>query len=277
MSLKKRPAILLSYGIALCLLAASGLSCVVYRQSPTAGHASPRTESESRPFITPECSSVKECLQGILGVPPYEPTKDGFDAIRDWVAYNIEYKPDEERAGTSDDWQRPKEVLTDPRVGDCEDFSLVLCALLRAYGIGAERVFVVIGVDGRDGAHAFLIEDWYLDGKWRLIEPQAPAQLRQGFPVFRLMDSGLDKYEIIVAFNDLYYYEGSFPWDEDQEDSWTLNGMISAVGSVTQRLSQLLAYLLGLLSNENQQDVSRLNDDTTVLKTSPASPSRPSD
>lgn len=275
--MKRRPAILLSCGIALCLLAASGLSCVVYRQSPTAGHASPRTESESRPFITPECSSVKECLQGILGVPPYEPTKDGFDAIRDWVAYNIEYKPDEERAGTSDDWQRPKEVLTDPRVGDCEDFSLLLCALLRAYGIGAERVFVVIGVDGRDGAHAFLIEDWYLDGKWRLIEPQAPAQLRQGFPVFRLMDSGLDKYEIIVAFNDLYYYEGSFPWDEDQEDSWTLNGMISAVGSVTQRLSQLLAYLLGLLSNENQQDVSRLNDDTTVLKTSPASPSRPSD
>lgn len=275
--MKRRPAILLSCGITLCLLAASGLSCVVYRQSPTAGHASPRTESESRPFITPECSSVKECLQGILGVPPYEPTKDGFDAIRDWVAYNIEYKPDEERAGTSDDWQRPKEVLTDSRVGDCEDFSLLLCALLRAYGIGAERVFVVLGVDGRDGAHAFLIEDWYLDGKWRLIEPQTPAQLRQGFPVFRLMDSGLDKYEITVAFNDLYYYEGSFPWDEDQEDSWTLNGMISAVGSVTQRLSQLLAYLLGLLSNENQQDVSRLNDDTTVLKTSPASPSRPSD
>lgn len=233
----------------------SGVGCAVYTDNPTSGHAWPTTESEPRAFVTPESPSVEECLQGILGAPPYEVTKDGFDAIRDWIAQNVEYKSDEERVGKPDDWQTPEEALKNPRVGDCEDFSLLLCSLLRAYGVGPERVFVAIGVDGRDNAHAFVIENWYLDGKWRVIEPQAPAQLRRSFPLFPSADSQLDRYEIIAAFNDVYYYDESFPWGEDEPNSSTLANMATAVGNLARGVSQLVGYLLGLLSNEDQQDV----------------------
>lgn len=236
------------------MLILSGLSCTVYPDSPISGHAWPTTEPEPRSFITPECPFVVESLRGIIGDPPYELTKEGFDAIRDWVACGIEYKSDQDRAGRSDDWQTPQETLKKPRVGDCEDFSVLLCSLLRAYGVGAEHVFVVIGVDGRDNGHVFLIENWYLGGDWRAIEPQAPAQSRRGFPLFRSADAELDRYEIIAAFNDVFYYDEDFPWGEDEVGSWSLADVANAVGNLTRRMSQLLAYVLGLLSNEDHQD-----------------------
>ena len=249
--MKKGFLIPLACGAVLGLLIVSGLSCVISDQNLTTGHAWPETESEfeSKSYITPECWAVRECLQSILGDPPHEPTKDGFDAIRDWVAHNIEYKPDEERVGKEDDWQTSEEILDNPQVGDCEEFSILLCTLLRAYGIGGERVYVVIGVDGEAGAHAFLMEDWYLNGEWRALDPQAPAQPRHGAFRFPIGNSRLDRYEIIAGFNDLYYHDGSFPWDEDETDSSTLTNMATAVGDIARRLSQLLGYLCGLLFN----------------------------
>jgi len=67
------------------LLIMSGLGCVTLEQNHPTGHAWPATESEfeSKSYITPECSSVAECLQSIIGDPPYEPTEEGFDAIRE--------------------------------------------------------------------------------------------------------------------------------------------------------------------------------------------------
>jgi len=254
------------------LLVLPGLGCVMLEHTPSTGHVWPAMESEfkSKSYITPECPSVVECLQSIIGAPPQEPTKEGFDAIRDWVAYNIEYEPDEDRFGQKDYWETPEEILNDPRVGDCEEFSILLCTLLRAYGIDAEQVYVVIGVDGDEGAHAFLMENWYQGGEWRAIEAQAPAKLRYGFTVFPLFDSGLDKYEIIVAFNDLYYYDGSFPWDEDQANSETLSEITTGVNTIVRYLSQSLDYLFRLLFTENQQDVSCINNDTSILRAFPA-------
>jgi hypothetical protein len=159
---------------------------------------------------------VQEALQDMLGAPPYEPSKEGFDNIRDWAAIHIDYMSDENRWGTDDYWQTAEETLS-MGTGDCEDFSVLLCSLFRAYGIDAEQVYLVIGVDGSEGAHAFLMENWYLDGEWRAIESQASAQssslhLSLG-PSTSHPDSGLDKYEITAACNDLYYYDKSFPWD----------------------------------------------------------------
>jgi hypothetical protein len=161
---------------------------------------------------------VKDCLQDILGAPPYELSTDGFDDIRDWVADNIEYMSDEEQWGVDDYWQTSEETLS-LGTGDCEDFAILLCSLLRAYGIDAEQVYVTLGVDDERDTHAFLIEDWYLGGEWRAIEPQADAQPLP--PGCRFEDSNsadfglLAKYKITVGFNDLYYYDESFPWDED--------------------------------------------------------------
>jgi hypothetical protein len=255
LSTRGRLPILLCWGAAFCLLILSGLSCAIYTDGPISGHAWLTTESEPRSFITPQCLSVKGSLQRILGDPPYQMTTDGFDAIRDWVARSIEYMPDEDRVGKADAWQTPAATLMNPRVGDCEDFSLLLCSLLRCYGIGAERVFVAIGVDSRDNAHAFLIENWYLDGEWRRIEPQATAQLRRGFPLFRSVDAELDKYEIVAAFNDVYYYEQEFPWSEEKEASSSLRGIANAAGSIARHVSQLVGYLLGLLSSNAHDEL----------------------
>jgi len=209
--LKKRFLNLFACGAALGLLVVSGLSCfscVFYVESP-AGHGLPKTESEFKSYITPECPWVQGTLQGILGASPYELSRVGFDDIRDWVATKIDYMPDEKRWG-EDYWQTPEETLS-YRTGDCEDFSTLLCSLLRAYGIDAERVYVALGIVDEEYGHAFLIEDWYHDGEWWRIESQAPAS----WPPKAHPDPELYEYKITAAFNDLYYYDESFPWDED--------------------------------------------------------------
>ncbi len=217
--MKKRFLTLLVCGAALGLLIVSGVncvSCVIYPESSTAREL-PTMEFDFKSYITPDCPWVEGTLQGILGDLPYEPSQVGFDDIRDWVADNIKYKSDEDRWG-EDYWQTPEETLS-YSTGDCEDFSTLLCSLLRAYGLDAEQIYVVLGVDDKEDGHAFLIEDWNHDGEWRRIESQAPAQLSSWYlwfgPPKAHPDSELDEYEITEAFNDLYYYDESFPWDED--------------------------------------------------------------
>jgi predicted transglutaminase-like cysteine proteinase len=217
---KKRFLITLAYGAALGLLIVSELSCiscVIYPESSNV-HELPTTGSEFKSYITPEYPLVEGTLQGIFGDSPYELSQVGFDDIRDWVASNIDYMSDEERWDVEDYWQTPEETLS-YGTGDCEDFSILLCSLLRAYGIDVERVYVALGADDEEYGHAFLIEDWYQDGEWRRIESQAPARRSSWHPRFWLPrshpDSELDEYEITEAFNDLYYYDESFPWDAD--------------------------------------------------------------
>lgn len=217
--MKRHLLIPLAYVAVLGLLIMSGLSCIScfsYPENPT-GHGLPTTEFEFKSYVTPECPWVQGTLEGILGAPPYELSPTGFDDIRDWVATNIDYMPDEDRWG-EDYWQTPEETLS-YSTGDCEDFSTLLCSLLRAYGIDAEQVYVALGIVDEEYGHAFLIENWYLDGEWRRIESQAPTQLSSKYGRFGSSkahpDSGLYEYEITTAFNDLYYYDESFPWDLD--------------------------------------------------------------
>jgi len=218
--MKKHFLMLLICGAALGLFVMSGLSCVAYYQGTTADDWSSWDEGKFKDFITLDSPCIAECLQNIdppyEGDPPNQPTKDGFDAIRDWVAANIEYKTDEEQWGVGEYWQTSEETLS-LGSGDCEDFAILLCTLLRAYGIGEEQLYVAVGVDEEGYGHAFLIENWYLDGEWRAIEPQVGAQT---FPPGRRFEDYnlanfklLRDYEIITAFNDLYYYDESFPWD----------------------------------------------------------------
>lgn len=203
-------------GATLILLLASGLGCVTYYDNPPDTLLG-MTESEIKAYITPQCAPAAQCLQHIVGDPPYQPAADGFDAIRDWVAASIEYKSDEEQWGVADYWQDPEETLS-LRTGDCEDFAILLCTLLRAYGIDGQHIYVAVGVDDDGYGHAFLIEDWYLDGEWRAIEPQVGAQTfppGRRFEDYSLADFKLLRdYEIIVGFNDSSYYDDSFPWDE---------------------------------------------------------------
>jgi len=248
--INKRLLITVSYTAALGLLIVSGFSCISYSaqsESPNT-HWLPATASEFKSYITPESSSVKKTLLSIIGDPPYEMSQVGFDDIREWVAINIEYMSDEKRWG-EDYWQTPEETLL-YGTGDCEDFSILLCSLLRAYGIDAERVYVALGIDDEEDGHAFLLEDWYSDGEWRTIESQAPAQLASwhswlGFPT---LDSRLDEYEITATFNDLSYYDNeSYLVGEEQANVGILTKVITVVGDIAQRLLRLAEYMIGLL------------------------------
>ncbi len=250
--MRRRFWVTLAYVGVLGLVAVSGLGCggLFYGTSSTVSRA-PTTESEFTSYITPDCPSVKEVLQGIVGLPPYELSQAGFDAIRNWVANNIRYASDQERWG-GDHWQTPEETLM-YRTGDCEDFSILLCSLLRAYGIDAERVYVALGTDGGDDGHAFLIEDWYSNGDWRRLESQASAQLSSYAWRWGLRshpDATLDKYEITEVFNDLHYCQDgaeSFSWGNDQDNSSTVTRITNALGYIVRLLSRCTRYLLGLL------------------------------
>ena len=174
------------------------------------GERHPTTASEFKSYITLEHQSVQDCLQTILGNPPYQLSQGGFDDIRDWVADNITYVSDEERWGVSEYWQTPEETLS-LRSGDCEDFATLLCTLLRAYGIPANQVYVAIGVDKTGNGHAFLLKNWP-DGKWQVIEPRAGSD---NFRRFNLADFKTKRgYTIVLCFNDVYYDdEPPYPGD----------------------------------------------------------------
>jgi hypothetical protein len=249
--MNKRFLILLASGIMLGLLTISGSSCINYIVRPESSITSwlPATESEFKSFITPECPLVDEALLDILGNPPYELSQVSFDDIRDWVAINIDYISDEKRWG-KDYWQTPQETLS-YRTGDCEDFAILLCSLLRNYGIDAQQVYVALGVDDSEDGHAFLLENWYSDGEWRRVESQSSAQLSSGNSWFGFPtpDSRLNQYEITGAFNDLYYYDDQrFFGSEEQANVGILTKVITIVSDIVQPLSELASYLFGLLS-----------------------------
>jgi hypothetical protein len=233
------------------LLTVSGSSCINYIVSPESSVTNwlPATASEFNSYITPGCPSVTDALSDILADSPYQLSQVGFDNIRDWVATNIDYISDEKRWG-KDYWQTPAETLS-YRTGDCEDFSILLCTLLRTYGIDAESVYVALGIDDDEEGHAFLLENWYHDGEWRRVESQSSTQLSSwdswlGFPT---PDSRLAEYDISAAFNDVYYNDDqSFSGIEEQANVGILTRAITIVSDITQRLSRIADYLFGLLS-----------------------------
>jgi predicted transglutaminase-like cysteine proteinase len=252
--MKKRLSAIAACVTALGLVIMCGPSCMSSSAHPAASSVAevPSTaDSTFQFYVTPDCQAVQETLHDILGTSPYEPSQTGFNDIRDWIADNIDYKSDEEQWG-EDYWQSSEETLL-LRTGDCEDFSILLCSLLRAYGIDAQQVFVALGDESEGEGHAFVIENWGEEGNWRRVEPQAPA-LPSSFTWLETFetdpDAELDKYAITAAFNDVYYYDdnnGSFSWMEGQANVWTLAGLIAIVSDAVKAVSETAQYLLGLL------------------------------
>jgi len=119
-------------------------------------------------------------------------------ALRDWVGNNIDYKYDSETYGQSDYWQLPKETLQ-RGTGDCEDFSILLCSLLRANGWSANDVYVVIGEKG-ESCHAWVKINLGILG-WYNIEPQA-----DGWNTLVGDFLSLSGYDAICHFNDSQFH-----------------------------------------------------------------------
>lgn len=132
-------------------------------------------------FVQPNNQLVQATLKEILANK--SPFENDLQAIRNWVAANIMYEPDPEKPplmirirnwvtniNYSDYWRYPEETIKN-RDGDCEDFAILLCSLLRAYGYSPDDVYVALGMGSDDIGHAFVALKE--DGKWSYVEPQA--------------------------------------------------------------------------------------------------------
>jgi hypothetical protein len=118
-------------------------------------------------YITPEESSVVRLKNQIINDKFF--LTPNWMAIRDWVADNVEYRYDSAVYGEDEHWQLPKETIQ-KRTGDCEDFSILLCSLLRADGWEVDSVYVMMG-EQNGSHHAWVQIIW--GGIHYVIEPQA--------------------------------------------------------------------------------------------------------
>jgi predicted transglutaminase-like cysteine proteinase len=139
----------------------------------------PSSVTQMKMLVTPDDPAVIQTLKEILAQPIPEVTQQNFfttfsgyyqdfNRIIDWAGSNIKDVSDQTTHGVADYWQLPSETLA-LGTGDCEDYAIVLCSLLRAYGVPADSVFVAVGKTDMGIDHAWLDEDYY-KGAWRMID-----------------------------------------------------------------------------------------------------------
>ena len=143
-------------------------------------------------FITPKDPSVIDLRNEILQDSIAILTPDWMK-FRDWVGNKIEYRSDSEIHGEREYWQFANETIQ-LETGDCEDFSILLCSLLRSNGWTTDSVYVIVGAQN-DQYHAWVRLVWN-DLQYN-IEPQG-----SGFDMFVGDVTYLSGYEAICYFND---------------------------------------------------------------------------
>jgi hypothetical protein len=94
-------------------------------------------------------------------------------AIQKWVVNYLTYKYDKDSSDCPEFWQFPFESIAS-KLGDCEDFAILIASLCRNADIPAFRIKVAAGYvqaskTAPKGGHAYAI---YLasDGDWRILD-----------------------------------------------------------------------------------------------------------
>jgi transglutaminase-like putative cysteine protease len=165
-----------------------------YDRSPSLG------STAMKQYITPNDPLVQATLDSILRDKPWYRTD--YEVIKNWVVDHISYRYDREAYGVPDYWQFPSETIRLGH-GDCEDFALLLCSLLRAAGWPAEDVFVILGIGRfeevghaylttrRTGSEAYSVKDY-----WMMAEPQASG----------LVEGTLANLLNLIQFREVCYF-----------------------------------------------------------------------
>ena len=143
-------------------------------------------------FITPNDPSVTNLRDEILQETLAVLTPDWMK-FRDWVGNRIDYKYDSDVHGERDFWQFSNETIQ-LETGDCEDFSILLCSLLRSNGWKTDSVYVIVGKQNNQ-YHAWVRLVWN-DIQYN-IEPQG-----SGFELVIGDVTYLSGYEAVCYFND---------------------------------------------------------------------------
>ena len=166
---------------------------------PSAGQAGnrdnlshhPTTFHQMEQLVTPDDPAVKQALYDALNpIPsvqtpatvsgvnnnpvPANNTLSDFELIIEWVNAHCIYTTDQEDYGVADYWASPAETIA-LGAGDCEDYSILLCSLLRAYGVPWDEAYVAVGYDSSGNAHSWLVEKYYT-GIWRLLDTQRGSE-----------------------------------------------------------------------------------------------------
>ncbi|WP_056100995.1 transglutaminase-like cysteine peptidase [Mesorhizobium sp. Root157] len=109
-----------------------------------------------------DCADLAPCRVRLSLVKDTANAVQDLSLVRKIAAVNtavnrlIDYRSDKDVYGVLDYWATPKEILTEGK-GDCEDFAILKMAALRAAGIPAESMALVVLRDtGRDFYHAVL-------------------------------------------------------------------------------------------------------------------------
>jgi len=148
-------------------------------------------------FITPNEANVVQIKNQILSNK--FPLIPNWVALRDWVGNSITYQYDSNVHGVNEYWQLPKETLQ-LKTGDCEDYAILLCSLLRADGWSPNDVYVVLGKNSNDEYHAWVKINLGVLG-WYNIEPQ-----QNGWSTLIGDFLSLSGYEAVCYFNDSQYH-----------------------------------------------------------------------
>jgi len=148
-------------------------------------------------FVTPREPSLVALKDEVLKDALLK-VKDWI-ALRNWVGNNIKYEHDDAVHGVRDYWQFGKETVA-LKTGDCEDFSILLCSLLRAAGYSPDDVYVVIGKNPK-GYHAWVKINLGSLG-WYNLEPQENGWATGAIDLLTLSD-----YQALYQFNDQQFHQ----------------------------------------------------------------------
>jgi hypothetical protein len=178
-----------------------------------------RQLSPYQTYVTPNDSEVQALAGGIAN------NQQAYSTAVSWT-----WVSDQTLHGVSEKWLYPHEFLADTPndpdnpvpgrvVSDCESQAYTLVSLLRAIGVSAQNVRVVVGqvnFSGQIGGHAWV--ELYEGNKWFALEATSgpywdddDEQLHEssGYPYNYFKTHHYPSIEIWGYFNDLYYYN---PW-----------------------------------------------------------------
>lgn len=170
-------------------------------------------------YVTPNDSAVQTLASGTTS------NQQAYSTAVSWT-----WVSDQTLHGVSERWLMPHEFLTDtpndpdnPVPGsvasDCESQAYTLVSLLRAIGVSAQNVRVVVGqvnFSGEIGGHAWV--EIYEGGSWFALEAtsgpywdddEGRLYESNGYPYTYYKTHHYPSIEIWGYFNDNYYYNPS--------------------------------------------------------------------
>jgi predicted transglutaminase-like cysteine proteinase len=95
------------------------------------------------------------------------PERERLARVNAWINHAITFESDQQNYGVSDYWASARETMARGR-GDCEDYAIAKMELLRASGVPASDLYIVIAKDLVRRADHALLAVRSADGYWLL-------------------------------------------------------------------------------------------------------------